>query len=230
MVADCRMSELHIAKTLQVTLLTVLLTGCVLLLCWFSSTKDGGVHSERGGNEQVKIVSETLPTGQDSTRGLAQLGLEESFTSKETISAQVLRQKGYSSCLHNFAADALWDAAEETRTIVAVAAFRALADMAEFDPHIDASRLDSRLAACVTDASASPAVRVMAAQLCGERRVASQQPFGLVHEGNGWGFFGCGASSGGESGDGAMADVGLSCMVSGVAVAACGDQALASPP
>ena len=71
------------------------------------------------------------------------------------------------------AIDALWDAAEETRTIVAVAAFRALADMAEFDPHIDASRLDSRLAACVTDASASPAARVMAAQLCGERRVVA---------------------------------------------------------
>ena len=69
--------------------------------------------------------------------------------------------------------DALWDAAEETRTIVAVAAFRALADMAEFDPHIDASRLDSRLAACVTDASASPAARVMAAQLCSERRVVA---------------------------------------------------------
>ena len=254
------MSELHIAKTLQVTLLTVLLTGCVLLLCWFSSTKDGGVHSERGGNEQVKIVSETLPTGQDSTRGLSQLGLEESFTSKETISAQVLRQKGYSSCLHNFAADALamqhdpsiedaaqyasdlndvmdemlnrseipadyaetmvalfrdksqgdvirdfavqhiglyaetlqirgkydsnssesatlrdalWDAAEETRTIVAVAAFRALADMAAFDPHVDASRLDSRLATCVADLTASPAARVMAAQLCGERRVGT---------------------------------------------------------
>ena len=72
--------------------------------------------------------------------------------------------------------DALWDAAEETRTIVAVAAFRALADMAAFDPHIDASRLDSRLAACVTDASASPAARVMAAQLCGERRVAAAKP------------------------------------------------------
>ena len=69
--------------------------------------------------------------------------------------------------------NALWDAAEEVRTIVAVAAFRALADMAAFDPHIDVNRLDSRLAACVTDASASPAARVMAAQLCGERRVAS---------------------------------------------------------
>ena len=68
---------------------------------------------------------------------------------------------------------ALWDAAEETRTIVAVAAFRALADIAAFDPHIDASRLDSRLASCVADASASPAARVMAAQLCGERRVAA---------------------------------------------------------
>ena len=42
--------------------------------------------------------------------------------------------------------DALWDAAEETRTIVAVAAFRALADMAAFDPRIDVNRLDSRLA------------------------------------------------------------------------------------
>ena len=72
--------------------------------------------------------------------------------------------------------DALWDAAEETRTIVAAAAFRALADMAAFDTHIDASRLDSRLAACVGDSSASPAARVMAAQLCGERRVVAAKP------------------------------------------------------
>ena len=72
--------------------------------------------------------------------------------------------------------DTLWDAAEETRTIVAAAAFRALADIAGFDSHIDASRLDSRLAACVTDASASPAARVMAAQLCGERRVVAAKP------------------------------------------------------
>ena len=47
--------------------------------------------------------------------------------------------------------DALWDAAEEVRTIVAVAAFRALADMAAFDPHIDAKRLDNQLASCVAD-------------------------------------------------------------------------------
>ena len=72
--------------------------------------------------------------------------------------------------------DALWDAAEETRTIVAVAAFRALADMAEFDPRIDVNRLDSRLASCVADASASPAARVMAAQLCGEHRVVAATP------------------------------------------------------
>ena len=69
--------------------------------------------------------------------------------------------------------DALWDAAEETRTIVAVAAFRALADMAAFDPRIDVNRLDSRLASCVADASASPASRVMAAQLCGERGIVA---------------------------------------------------------
>ena len=69
--------------------------------------------------------------------------------------------------------DALWDAADETHTIVVAAAFRALADMAAFDPRIDVSRLDSRLASCVADSSASPAARVMAVQLCGERRVVS---------------------------------------------------------
>ena len=69
--------------------------------------------------------------------------------------------------------DALWDAADETSTIVAAAAFRALADMAAFDPRIDVRRLDSRLASCVADGGASPAARVMAAQLCGERRVAA---------------------------------------------------------
>ena len=69
--------------------------------------------------------------------------------------------------------DSLWDAADETHTIVAAAAFRALADMAAFDPHIDASRLDSRLASCIADSSASPAARVMAAQLCGERGIVA---------------------------------------------------------
>lgn len=69
--------------------------------------------------------------------------------------------------------DVLFDAADETRTIVAAAAFRALADMSAFDPRIDASRLDTRLASCVADSSASPAARVMAAQLCGERRITS---------------------------------------------------------
>ena len=68
---------------------------------------------------------------------------------------------------------ALFDAAAETRTIVAAAAFRALADMAAFDPHIDSRRLDVRLATCAGDASAAPAARVMAVHLCGERRVQS---------------------------------------------------------
>ena len=71
---------------------------------------------------------------------------------------------------------ALFDAASETRTIIAAAAFRALADMAAFDPHIDFSRFDARLAACAGDISASPAVRVMAVHLCGERRVKSAIP------------------------------------------------------
>ena len=68
---------------------------------------------------------------------------------------------------------ALFDAADDTSAIVAAAAFRALADMSAFDPHIDASRLDSRLATCIADSSASPAARVMAAQLCGERRIVA---------------------------------------------------------
>ena len=64
-------------------------------------------------------------------------------------------------------------AADETRTIIAAAAFRALYALAAFDPHIDARRLDSRLVACAADAKASPAARVMAVQLCGERRISS---------------------------------------------------------
>lgn len=66
-------------------------------------------------------------------------------------------------------------AADETRTIVAAAAFRALDDLAAFDPHVDARRLDSRLVACASDASASSAARVMAVQLCGERKALSSR-------------------------------------------------------
>ena len=71
---------------------------------------------------------------------------------------------------------ALFDAAGETRTIVAAAAFRALADMAAFDPQIDIRRLDSMLAGCAGDHSAAPAARSMAVQFCGERRVKSARP------------------------------------------------------
>ena len=71
---------------------------------------------------------------------------------------------------------ALFDAAGETRTIIAAAAFRALADMAVFDPRVDTNRLDSLLAACAADASSDPASRSMAVQLCGERRARSSRP------------------------------------------------------
>ena len=71
---------------------------------------------------------------------------------------------------------ALFDAAGETRTIIAAAAFRALADMSVFDPRVDTNRLDSLLAACTADASSDPASRSMAVQLCGERRVKSSRP------------------------------------------------------
>ena len=68
---------------------------------------------------------------------------------------------------------ALDEAASDTKTIIAAAAFRALADVAAFDPHVDARRLDARIAACAGDVSAAPAARVMAVHLCGERRVVS---------------------------------------------------------
>ena len=71
---------------------------------------------------------------------------------------------------------ALFDAAGETRSIVAAAAFRALADMSEFDSRVDARRLDSLLSRCAADSSSAPAARAMAVQLCGERRVKLSRP------------------------------------------------------
>lgn len=71
---------------------------------------------------------------------------------------------------------ALFDAAGETRSIVAAAAFRALADMSEFDSRIDARRLNSLLSRCAGDSSSAPAARAMAVQLCGERRVSAARP------------------------------------------------------
>ena len=68
---------------------------------------------------------------------------------------------------------ALFDAAGETRTIIAAAAFRALADMSEFDSRVDARRLDALISRCAADSSSAPAARAMAVQLCGERRVSS---------------------------------------------------------
>jgi len=90
--------------------------------------------------------------------------------------AQALQRRGvYDSAsaeAHTLRA-ALDEASTDTKTIIAAAAFRALADLSEFDPHVDTRRLDARLAACLGDASAAPAARVMAAHLCGERRVAA---------------------------------------------------------
>ena len=68
---------------------------------------------------------------------------------------------------------ALDDATAETGTVVAAAAFRALADVSGFDAQVERRRLDARLELCAGDASASVAARVMAVQLCGERRVMS---------------------------------------------------------
>ena len=71
---------------------------------------------------------------------------------------------------------ALFAAASETRTVVAAAAFRALAEMAGFDAKLDARRLDSLLVACAADPASATAVRAMAVQLCGERRIVAARP------------------------------------------------------
>lgn len=67
-------------------------------------------------------------------------------------------------------------AVRETATTVAAPALRALADLAAFDPEVDVEALDRRLAACLADPSAALPVRVMAAQLCGERRLTAARP------------------------------------------------------
>ena len=70
----------------------------------------------------------------------------------------------------------LSEAAHETRSIVAAAAFRALADIAVFDDRVDVRNLDLQLADCVADSSAAPAARTMAIQLCGERGIRRAIP------------------------------------------------------
>lgn len=93
--------------------------------------------------------------------------------------AQALSRRGvydaHSADARNCRA-ALIDAADETRTIVAAAAFRALADLACFDPNVDVRDFESRLVSCAADGTASVAARVMATQICGERRVSSARP------------------------------------------------------
>lgn len=94
------------------------------------------------------------------------------------LCAQALERQGAYNPDSTEAADcraALFDAAKETQTIIAAAAFRALADIAEFDPKVNEARLDLVLINCVSDNEASVAARVMAVQICGERKVASSR-------------------------------------------------------
>lgn len=70
----------------------------------------------------------------------------------------------------------LSEAARETRSIVAAAAFRALADLAAIDAHVDVCDLRCRLMACAGDGGASAAARIMAVQICGERGIRAAIP------------------------------------------------------
>lgn len=91
------------------------------------------------------------------------------------LHAQELHRRGAYDPRSREAAEiraALESAVMETANTVAAPAFRALADLAAFDSEVDAEFLESRLVACVADRAASLSARVMAAQICGERRVS----------------------------------------------------------
>lgn len=113
-------------------------------------------------------------------RDIAQDELTRDFAVQHLgLYAQSLARRGtYDSSGRESATlrNTLAEAARETRSIVAAAAFRALADLVVFDDRVDVRTLDLQLADCVADSSAAPAARTMAIQLCGERGVRRAIP------------------------------------------------------
>lgn len=110
----------------------------------------------------------------DRSRGV----LERSFAVQHIgLYAAALKRRGvYDPSESSSLRAALWDASCERDSGVGAAALRALADIEEFDPNVDAGRLNSILVECAVDQGSAPAVRIMAVQLCGERTVRAVRP------------------------------------------------------
>lgn len=93
--------------------------------------------------------------------------------------AQALARRGIYDAENRSAAhlrSALTASIRETESIVAAAAFRALADLAAIDAHVDVRDLRCRLMTCAGDGGASAAARIMAVQICGERGIRAAIP------------------------------------------------------
>lgn len=110
----------------------------------------------------------------DRSRGV----LERGFAVQHIgLYAAALNRRGvYDPAESSSLRAALWDASCERDSGVGAAALRALADIEEFDPNVDAGRLNSILVECAVDQGSAPAVRIMAVQLCGERTVRAVRP------------------------------------------------------
>lgn len=110
----------------------------------------------------------------DRSRGV----LERGFAVQHIgLYAAALKRRGvYDPAESSSLRAALWDASCERDSGVGAAALRALADIEEFDPNVDAGRLNSILVECAVDQGSAPAVRIMAVQLCGERTVRAVRP------------------------------------------------------
>ena len=110
----------------------------------------------------------------DRPRGV----LERGFAVQHIgLYAAALKRRGvYDPAESSSLRAALWDASCERDSGVGAAALRALADIEEFDPNVDAGRLNSILVECAVGQGSAPAVRIMAVQLCGERTVRAVRP------------------------------------------------------
>lgn len=86
---------------------------------------------------------------------------------------RIHRQGGYDPETRQAAdiRETLFRAASELQSTIVASAFRALADIAVADHLVDSDRVHALYMKCIGDASAAPAARAMAIQLCGELNI-----------------------------------------------------------